>query len=152
MGKDSQAAQPRRAQPSGVHISGGMRRAPGPAGPRMRMRRLEPSGRSEHARGVATPHHGQVAEVVGQAEPEHVGSLRHRESRMRHFAKEDHATVAGAAQGLKGDGLKRVTRIVMAPEVFMQLFLVLALVGSTGVSGGAMHVAASSRVDAGGIP
>jgi hypothetical protein len=53
--KETQAAEPSRGPPSAVHISGRMTRALEPAGSSMGS--LKTSGRREHARGVAAPHH-----------------------------------------------------------------------------------------------
>jgi hypothetical protein len=100
----------KKKKPAGVHISGGMKGAAEPAG--TRRGRLKSSSRREHARGVATSHHSQVAVDVGEAAPAHAGSLRPRESPMRHFANEARGAVADAAQGLKVDGSTRVARTV----------------------------------------
>jgi hypothetical protein len=120
-----------------------MREASGPA--RSGMRRLEPSGRRKHARGAATPHHSQGAKDVEEASATHTGSLRPRQSPMRHFTNEGDGCFE-AGQGLKGDRAKRVSMTVMVPKVVMQLFLVPACSGATGVPGGAMHVAGRKRV------
>jgi PAB1-binding protein PBP1 len=105
---------------------------------------LKPRGRREHARVVATLHHSQVAEDVGDAAPVHTGSLRPQESPMRHFTNEGHSAVADAAQG---DEEISVARTDLVPEVFMHFCPVPAPGGATGLPGGAMHVAAFS-VDA----
>jgi hypothetical protein len=70
-----------------------------------------------------------------------VYSLLPKESPIRHFTKEGHGAIAEASQG---DGANRVARTGIVPVVFMHLFLNL-------VSGDAMHVAGSNRVDDGEI-
>jgi hypothetical protein len=125
-----------------------MRGSPGacrvPYGP------LEPCDRREHATGVATPHHSQVAKDFGEAAPAQVamGSLRPREIPIRRFMSEGHDAVAEATQGLKGDGVQRVVRSVLVPQAFMQIFLLPAAGGAT--PGDAL--AGSKKVDEGGIP
>jgi hypothetical protein len=113
---------------------------------------LKSSRRCEHARGVEAPHHSQVTENVGETAPTCTGCLRPGESPMRNFANEGHSAVAETAQGFKGDGPKSVTRTIVVPEVFVQLFLVPATGSATGLLGGAMHIAGSESVDEGDIP
>jgi hypothetical protein len=108
---------------------------------------LETSGRRQHARGVAAPHHSQVTEHVGETAPTRTGSLRPRESPMRHFANEGQSAVAETAQGSEGDGAEPVTWTIVVPEVLLQLKLVPAPCSATGLLGGATHVAGSKRVD-----
>jgi hypothetical protein len=52
----------------------------------------------------------------------------------------------------EGDGTESVTRTIVVPEVFVQLFLVPATGSATGLLGGAVHIAGSERVDEGDIP
>jgi hypothetical protein len=113
---------------------------------------LKSSSCREHARGVAAPHHILVTVDVGEAAPLHSGSLPPRESPMRHFAHEDHGAVAEAVHGFKEVGAKRVARAVVVPEGIMQLFLLPALAGATGLRSRAMHVAGGKRVDEGETP
>jgi hypothetical protein len=71
---------------------------------------------------------------------------------MRNFANEGHSALTETAQGFKGDGAESVTWTIVVSEVFVQLFLVLATGSAAGLLGGAMHIAASERVDEGNIP
>jgi hypothetical protein len=82
--KGTHAAELSSGPPSAVHISGRMMRPLEPAA--SSMGRLETSGRREHARGVAAPHHSQVAEHIGETAPARTGSLCPGESPMHHFA------------------------------------------------------------------
>jgi hypothetical protein len=71
---------------------------------------------------------------------------------MRHFANEGHRAVAETAQGLEGDGAESVTWTIVVPEVLLQLVLVLAPGSTTGLLGGATHVAGSKRVNQRDVP
>jgi hypothetical protein len=71
---------------------------------------------------------------------------------MHHFANRGHSAFTEAAQGFKGDGAKSVARIIAIPEILLELVLVQAPGGGTGLPGRAMHVAGSKRVDEGDIP
>jgi hypothetical protein len=101
-GTNSQAARTHSAQLSRVHIGGGRRGSPQLDKPRMG--RSETSGRREHARGAATPHHNQVAEDVGEAAPTHTVSLHPRERPVRHFTNEGQSAVTEVAKDSKEMG------------------------------------------------
>jgi hypothetical protein len=70
---------------------------------------------------------------------------------MRHLANGGHGTVAAVPQGFKGDGPKRGENTAVVPAAFLQRFLVLAKCSATSLSGGAMHIAGSKRMDEGDI-
>jgi hypothetical protein len=71
---------------------------------------------------------------------------------MRNFANVGQSAVTETTQGFKGDGAESVTRTIVVPQVLVQLFLVRATGSTTGLLGGAMHIAGSERVDEGNIP
>jgi hypothetical protein len=116
------------------------------------MRGVKSSRRREHARGLAAPHYSQVPENVGETASTCTGRLRPGESPMRNFANEGHSAIAVTAQGFTGDGPESVTRTIMVPDIFVQLFLVPATGSATGLPGGAMHIAGSERAEEGHIP
>jgi hypothetical protein len=89
---------------------------------------------------------------VGETALPYTGRLCPRERPMRNFANEGHSAVTETAQGFKGDGAESVTRKIVVPEVFVQLFLFPAMGSATGLLVGAMHIAGSERVDEGDIP
>jgi hypothetical protein len=107
--------EPRHGSPLAVHVRGGVMRALEPA--RSGMRGLKTSCCCDHARGVAAPHHSQVAENVGEAAPSCKGRLRPGESPMRYFANEGHS------------------RLLVVPEVFVHVFLDPAMGSATGLLG-----------------
>jgi hypothetical protein len=86
------------------------------------MRGLKTSRRREHARGVSTPHHRQVTEIVGETAPACTGRLCPGERPMRNFANEGHSAITETAQGFKGDGAESVTRTVVVSEGIRSAF------------------------------
>jgi hypothetical protein len=104
---------------------------------RSSMGSLETSGRRQHVRGVAAPHHSQLTEHVGETTPARTGSLHPGESHTSHFANEGHRAVAETAQGFEGNGAKSVTWTIVVPEVLLQVVLAPAPCSATGLLGGA---------------
>jgi hypothetical protein len=84
-------------------------------------------------------HRTTASEHVEETAPTRAGSLRPRESPLRHFANECHSAVVETAQGFEGDGAESVTWTIVVPEVLLQLVLVPA--PGTGLLKGATHVA-----------